>query len=1008
MPDVRMPDGTIIRNVPEGTTKSQLLAMTQKQQKIEQVAKPYSDSQVALSSVVKGLASIPDAVLNTPSNLINLGKAAVGTVLNESGQGDLSQKLGFNDVSEPPSPITTAIRNNIGLYEPKTSGQRVLDWTVQGLSGAALVPSQSASNVAKNLALGASSGAVGGVTTEVTDNPIAGILAATLATPAMMAGAKVAKNNFPQTWTKKGRELDVANFLNKNVKDPIAAVGQLKALPEKPLVPSPDKVSGQPLPQNAAPASKPTTAQILAQNGDTQLIGVEKALGEASGIEKDLINARYDANAQARQAQMERMIPVPRDAGVDAVQNTVRSEVGRQEQIRNKQQQQAQDAATDARIKTGDNITPEQAGNVFLSEFDKLYAAKKAETKTGFQVDPFNEVQNLTINKTAIASTLDDFYAGLKKPIPASVKQALAMIDEATGANISKTVEDGQPPKIEPPKQSRTDIDPSRDDLLAAISKYGGMSRESALKFGVDPAILNQRTVFGKPIFPAKGGLDPDSLAELLSQHGYPVLDGGSYSANIFLNSLDDALRGNKVYAPQAYEKGGAADFSLELQSRGRNTDPLDDDFIAGFDDAPPKLEVMNYKQMQAVASAIGKLQREAAGTPGLEQDAAVLGKLKDVVRDSMNEQIAANKVPDDIANRYQQGLKSRIEQAKQFESGASGDMRQFNGERNVKAKDLPKTMLQSGGENLASFNRSLGGSDKAKQAASDYLAQQWRDVVTNPSNGTVKKDWRNQSSKFLRDYDYVLRDYPELKTKLDLAVKRSASAEDLAARFDTEMQVLKKETGARFFLKDADPAVSLDSFLKSKNRRQDGKYILALAKNNPDFRQSMNAAIRDHMMNLKNDQQRVAFIDDVQNQRLIKGLFGEKMLIQWQKITADAKRDLLRQTKNVSRGSDTANKFEGLRLAGRLASSSKWAQLYEAMAQYAGTKARDTLRAEALLEPQKAASLLEQKANMPTFKDNFKESNKVTTPQLFQFENKGNEEYIDKDGNVYIRKKKD
>ncbi|HNC04252.1 MAG TPA: hypothetical protein PLY05_12980, partial [Agitococcus sp.] len=94
MPDVRMPDGTIIKNVPQGTTKAQLMAKLQKKQQQQQVEKPYSDGKVALSSVVKGLASIPDAVLNTPANLMNLGKAATGYVMNESGYGDLAQRLG--------------------------------------------------------------------------------------------------------------------------------------------------------------------------------------------------------------------------------------------------------------------------------------------------------------------------------------------------------------------------------------------------------------------------------------------------------------------------------------------------------------------------------------------------------------------------------------------------------------------------------------------------------------------------------------------------------------------------------------------------------------------------------------------------------------------------------------------------------------------------------------------------------------------------------------------------
>lgn len=853
MPDVRMPDGSIIRNVPEGTTKSQLMARLQKQKAIEQNAKPYNDSEVALSSVVKGLAAIPDAVLNTPSNLMNLGKSAVGFVLNEAGQGDLSQRLGFNNVSEPPSPITTAIRNNVGLFEPKTSGQRVLDWTVQGLTGAALAPTQSASMAAKNMALGAGSGAVGGLTSEVSDNSILGMLASTVAAPALMAGAQTLKNNMPQTVTSKGRELDVSNFLTKNIKDPQAAVQQLRDVPEKPLVPSPDRVAGQPLAQDAAPPSKPTTAQILAQNGDTQLLGIEKALGEAVGIEKDLITARYDANATARQAQMERMIPVPKGAGADAVQNSVKGAIDKQQQVRDVQQQKLQSLSDSAINQTGSKVSDLAAGEAFRTRDSQLYDAQRKATSNAFKaVDP-QDVVKMPVPKNSINDVVVQQYNGIETAIPAEIKQALRMIDDVAS------------------------------------------------------------------------------------------LDNGN----------------------------------------------------------------MTYKQMQTLSKTFGN-EANKANIAGDKELSMMFGKMKELTRGAMDKAIADGTVSPDVATRYRAALDERIKQGDLFEKNAAGDIKALRGDNTLRVADelVPKKFLGGTAENVNSFNKVLGKQPDIKQTAQDWLSTKWRESVTNQASGALDKNWRNQSAKFLKDYDYVLRDYPDLKAKLDLAIKRSSSAEQLAARFDAEMQVLKKETGARFFLKDVDPNVSLESFLKSKNRRQDGKYILALAKSDPGFRQSMNAAIRDHMMNMKNDQQRIAFIDDVQNQRLVKGLFGDKMLEQWQRVTNDAKRDLLRQTKNISRGSDTANKFQGLRMAGKLASSSRWAQLYEDWVQYAGTKERDTLRAEALLDPKKAADLIEKKANQPTFKDNFKNAATITAPQTLQIQNKGNEEFIDENGNVYIRKK--
>ena len=76
-------------------------------------------------------------------------------------------------------------------------------------------------------------------------------------------------------------------------------------------------------------------------------------------------------------------------------------------------------------------------------------------------------------------------------------------------------------PKL--PKLSRGAVNPQVDDLLAAISKYGGLSREAAIKFGIDPAEFNNRAHSGMVIFPKTGGLSSDEMVVRLSQDGYPV-----------------------------------------------------------------------------------------------------------------------------------------------------------------------------------------------------------------------------------------------------------------------------------------------------------------------------------------------------------------------------------------------------------------------------------------------------------------------------------------------------
>ena len=113
------------------------------------------------------------------------------------------------------------------------------------------------------------------------------------------------------------------------------------------------------------------------------------------------------------------------------------------------------------------------------------------------------------------------------------------------------------------------------DDLLKSISRAGGISREAAQSEGIDPAHFNDsrsRQVFGRPLFPKRGGLTLDGLAEFMSQHGY--LPEGQYYANDALDLLSRALGGEKVYsqsdAARAFERD-AQDREDEMRDRHRD-----------------------------------------------------------------------------------------------------------------------------------------------------------------------------------------------------------------------------------------------------------------------------------------------------------------------------------------------------------------------------------------------------------------------------------------------------
>ena len=83
------------------------------------------------------------------------------------------------------------------------------------------------------------------------------------------------------------------------------------------------------------------------------------------------------------------------------------------------------------------------------------------------------------------------------------------------------------------------------------------------------------------------------------------------------------------------------------------------------------------------------------------------------------------------------------------------------------------------------------------------------------------------------------------------------------------------------------------------------------------------------------------------------------------------------------------------------------WAELYSSLNNFVGGKARDALRAEAMLDPKKAAELMQKQLDQPTFKDEFKQGVNINRAQFLQIQNKGNDEFVDEDGNVYVKKYK-
>lgn len=133
-----------------------------------------SNLEVFKNALYKGAAAVPDALLNTPTNVLNIGRMAKGAA---------TGKPEFSDVQPPPDIIRGALEK-IGLIsgvQPQGTGQRTLDVLTQGATGGALTGGASIPRTIAGAGMGAlSTGAAAG-TEAATHSPTAGMIAGMLA-----------------------------------------------------------------------------------------------------------------------------------------------------------------------------------------------------------------------------------------------------------------------------------------------------------------------------------------------------------------------------------------------------------------------------------------------------------------------------------------------------------------------------------------------------------------------------------------------------------------------------------------------------------------------------------------------------------------------------------------------------------------------------------------------------------------------------------------------------------
>ena len=842
-----------------------------------------SNAAVAASSAVKGAASIPDMFINAAPNLIGLGLAGTGFVSNEladvvgrdNGLGSYLSKVnelankGLENFQSTPSIVNRGVRAVLPIADPATEGQRVMDWGVQTATGTLMNPAAGAKGMALNaLKLGAA-GTVGGVVAEKTGNPLLGI-AASIAAPMAASAVGSRLSRIPQSVTATGRENVAGRQMLNAVADPKQAIAALENAPRPTVA-----------------RSKATSGQVVAQaTGDTGLLKAEDILRQRIGVADD-INQRYAANAEARRQQLLRLMRDP-----DSAPNVVKMARDEINNLAQKQAQMTNEAARQQQtsmLNLGTTTSADDAAQRLAAVSDPIVAAKKLDISNKFDsVDPFGEVTALRIPAAKISNVIDDVYGGLTVAPDSSVRTALKLINEAASKNKAATdipeLNAIRPVVPKLPTFNRTQVNPQLDDMLTAVAKYGGISREEARRIGVDPdSVKFSRGKGGLVPFPVDGGLTSDEMITRLQQDGYPV------------DLLDDALQGYKVYAPQGHELMAAradAERELELFNEQLRLNP---DLLGS---------TMSYKQMRAIEKRIGELQRAAYRDPEKATDAAVLTQLKHLIRGSMDDGVKNGNVPKDIYDNYKAAVKAHAEFKQQHDQGVAADLLKNGYERRGKNLANVPTKMLSTREGLDSFKKAMGGEAEARQALSDRLATTFREEVLIPSTGGTKSGWQEKAIKWQSANKLALDEFPELRSKIGDSIKKSKTVDEMAARFEQDTKKMLS-SGGRLFDNQKDPSAVIDSFLASKSRLADSQFIVKMANNSPQFKTSLRGAIAEKVSGM-NNAKTIEFIENKANRELIKGLFGDTVLRKFDRVLIDAKRDRLGSTLGGVSGSQT------------------------------------------------------------------------------------------------------
>lgn len=241
-----------------------------------------SDTAVAANASNKALAGLPDALLNTPNKVMNLGKAAFGTAATAMGRPDLAP-----DLTPDPNYASRGM-SAAGLtkpeWEPANGRQRVIDAAVQTGVGAAISPTNSVRGLVTNTLTGATGGTAAGVTKEATGSDTAASMVGMLTPVVVQAGVGAARQRVADAEMRRSQN---------EVRDKTLAEGREKGYVVSPSEVNPSVVN-KILESIAGKAATRQEASIRNQATTTSLAAEELGMPKGTALTEGKLTAYRD------------------------------------------------------------------------------------------------------------------------------------------------------------------------------------------------------------------------------------------------------------------------------------------------------------------------------------------------------------------------------------------------------------------------------------------------------------------------------------------------------------------------------------------------------------------------------------------------------------------------------------------------------------------------------------------------------------------------------------------